>query len=139
MTKTRDTHFSYTGFDRYPSRCRLRTYEPTEAGKRDNEPSVIVLTQDLDAPDKGTSLTNAAEDIANAVWNHLDCWGANLVWVQHYPARAFHHGGMRLAPHNCRESFSLVTFEWDHDGSLCRPRWTQLPRRAVEALVSDTL
>jgi hypothetical protein len=62
----------------------------------------------------------------------------NLIWIQHYPARSDRDdpglGGHRAN----REMFSLVTFACD-DGRLCQPRWTPLPRRAVEALVSDPL
>jgi hypothetical protein len=77
VTKTLDTTFPYKGYGRFPSRCRLRTYIPSDRQEqRHDAPAVVVLTQSLDDPGKGTSLTNAVEDVANTVWRSTCMIGA---------------------------------------------------------------
>lgn len=105
--------YSFIGFGGVQSRCHIRILDDQD------KPIVVVCSQM--ATKSGTSVTNAAEIIAQNVVReflerdnvtHLERTDKSLVWVEHYAA------GLGLGS---RESYAIVTFHqdsgtpnWDH-------------------------
>lgn len=115
--------------------CRIRIYRPT------GFPPVVVATE---LPgNEGTSITNAAEELAVDVLTSylLDRAGQDrpFVWVEHYPPLRDGRG----------EMFDLVTFEHYHPRQQLRagrwqfligpPAWRRLSREQAEALTGEPI
>ena len=110
--------------------CRIRIYETPP--NDDRLPTVFVASQ-LPESMQGTSITNAAEELATEVVRsqrsrRLLCpddarYGA--VWVQHYPPGV-------VVPADLEERFSVVSFTELPDGSLVRPSWKPAARSWLE-------
>ena len=86
--------FEFPGLRGCRSWCRLTVVE-----LRDGR-TVVVASEREDNP--GTSVTNAAEQLATAVVMTFCLDPDKLVWVEHYPAEG---------PHAKREDWDLVTFK----------------------------
>ncbi len=115
------------------SACRVRLYQPEDAGEALGDASVVVVSELANNP--GTSVTNAIEQIAAEVMDAQD-FGRVPTFVEHYPPEAT--GGRE-------KTFDLVVFGhheiWEimHGGiwrkEIGSPTWKPLGRRAVEVLV----
>lgn len=117
-----DTLLDYRGYYGCPSRCGVQVWEPTQPG----EPYVAIYTELADNP--GTSVTNAAETVATAIWHLLERPDAEIVFIEHYRDRAFIGGKPVFTEH-----FDRVTFE-PVRGGFARPRWRCVSKEEVEKL-----
>lgn len=68
--------FRFTGLHGYPCVCRLEIHRLADGRM------AAVATELKDNP--GTSITNAAEDLASQVCDHLGVKPEQLVWIEHY-------------------------------------------------------
>ena len=116
-----DGHFRYTGYHGCPSVCHLRIFD-----RGQGEPYTVVATE-LDE-NHGTSVTNAAEKIAEAVWRFLERPAQGLSWIEHYRDRAFIGNRPQF-----KEQFDLVQFE-QIGCTFRRPRWRRISKEEAEAL-----
>ncbi len=118
-----------------PSQCRIRLYLP-----HDDTDAAVVVCSEL-ANNRGTSVTNAAEQIAAEVISHFRL-PAPPVWIEHYPPEATTNGEEE-------ETFDLVAFD-DYvvrdavrDKALRKeigqPNWKRLDRETVETLVEQVV
>ena len=129
MKLTLDECYEYVSYANCPSRCHLRVYQPEQ---EDSGIPVVIATQYRDNP--GTSITNAAEDIASAVWNRLGC-PPTMVWLENYE----HAGLERNSLARMKSEFDRVEFDFvpGPDLKLANPRWKAVSREEVETLVGQ--
>ena len=150
-----DTIFPFKGYHGCASKCRIRVFEPEEVApllphqpeQRDQEfseakvavrtqqqqhPYVVIATELEDNP--GTSVTNAAERLATAIWHLLERPLNGMIWVEHYTDRAFIGGRPTF-----KERFDIVEFEADSWQGLKKPKWRSSTKEEVEALVGQAL
>ncbi len=118
--------FRYRGYHGCLSLCRLQIFDSGP-----DKPYTVLVTE-LDA-NPGTSITNAAEKIAEQVWRLLERPARNIVYIEHYDDRMF-LGTRPLF----REEFDLVMF--DQEGcSFRRPRWRRISKQEAESLCGTRL
>ena len=87
--------------NRYPSECRITIYRQ----------SGIVIATDID---KGMSVTNACEQIANEVVKQYDVNPQRMIFIEQYrPGRA-------------DQTTDLVQFDFVDGKALRYPRWTYI-------------
>jgi hypothetical protein len=116
-----DGEFRYRGYHGCPSVCHLLIID------RGPEKPYAVVATELDS-NNGTSVTNAAEKIADAVWRFLERPALGLLWIERYRDRAFIAGRPQF-----KEQFDLVQF--DQIGcTFRRPRWRRISKQEAEAL-----
>ena len=126
-----DAVFDYRGYHGCPSTCRLRIFEPdTEAEK---EKPLVVIATELES-NLGTSITNAAERIATAVWKLLERPENGMTWIQHYADRAFLGGRPQL-----KEEFDLVEFTLTPCQAFAHPKWRPTTKTDVETIIGQEL
>lgn len=123
----------YTAATPRGGRCRVRIFEPEDP---EIDKFVVILTELRDNP--GTSITNAAEEIAAHVILANALPTNRTLWIEHYES------GSRGTPSD-RATFDLLTFSNDEPKTELRagvwrvelgePSWKALDRATVEALV----
>ena len=141
-----DAPYWYKGFHGRPARAHLRIY-----GAEPGRLPVVIATELEHNP--GTSITNAAELLAQQVWNDANIWGAayevsreGFTWIEHHPASSVPPD--TNTERGFPEHFSEVTFEIGEDGNLDirdalgpgdgqRNAWQPLEREAVEMLIGQ--
>jgi hypothetical protein len=117
--KAEDKIFHYLGYGTHPSTCRLRLYDGPK-GK-------VAIVSQMEG-DQGTSVTNAAEDIASKVCREFSLNHGEVTWVEHYE-----HTGEQ-------ETFDQVEFGISYgrpNNTLANPRWSHLTRQAVAELIGE--
>lgn len=119
--------FPYRGYHGCFSQCRLRIFEPETEEERER-PYVVIATELESNP--GTSITNAAERIATAVWHLLERPVNGMVYVEHYEDRAFI--GKRPM---FKEEFDIVEFQSDRWCGLKDPKWRPSSKEEVERMI----
>ena len=128
--KTLDAVYAHPYFcPPFSSTCRIRIYETPS--NHDLLPTVFIATELSD--NDGTSVTNAAEELATEVIRAQRARRGlssedprhTAVWVEQYPA------GM-LVPIDFEEHLSVVSFEELPDGRLHDPIWELVPRSFIE-------
>lgn len=134
MHLTADYVHPYRGGAGAQSGCRIRLYLPEEG--RD---APVVICSEL-ASNPGTSVTNAAEQIAAEIISNFRL-PKPPVWIEHYPPEARRVGE--------GEGFDLVIFstyevrETMRGGlpylEIGQPTWKRLDRKTVEVLVGQTI
>ena len=129
MRVVENSVFSYRGYHGCRSLCRLRIYKPEDVA---GGPWVVIASELADNP--GTSVTNACERIATAVWQKLERPASGMVFVEHYPDRAF-IGAKPLFV----ERYDLVGFQIDPWHNLRAPRWRASCRNEIEELIGGVL
>ncbi|HET8627465.1 MAG TPA: hypothetical protein VFL91_08600 [Thermomicrobiales bacterium] len=128
MRCTYDGMLAYRGPLGQPSRCHMQVYE----GGSDRLP--VVIASEL-PENEGTSITNAAGQVATQVWRTLLPHAREGIrWIEHYPAQEDAPGRYRR-----EESFDEVTFHLVGPFEVAAPRWTPSGRAAVEALIGHPL
>ena len=136
--KVIDKSLKYPGLHRgQVGRCDLRVYQLGRGQELWNPRStyVIVFSEPLDYD--GLSVTNGCERIATAVWALPELREhdyARVLWVEHYPANYLGGGYPK------KESFDLVTFDWERtaNGPVARrPVWHRVNREWVEDLIKE--
>lgn len=105
-----------------PSACFITIYPGANEMKNN---IIVIATQSEDKP--GVSVTNAAEQYAQAVGQYFSIPLNALVWIEHYPAR-----------HTIKESFDRVVFD-NSAMKLIKPRWNRLDRETVEHWIGGKL
>lgn len=103
-----DEIFEFLGYGIHPSRCGLKII-------RFQGKAPIVILTDIGM---GTSVTNAIEDIATAVYKAYftaDTPPESIVWVEHYPPRGKGQNSLD------KETWDRVTLQWHPE----RPIWQQ--------------
>lgn len=128
--KTLDAVYAHPYFcPLFSNTCRIRVYETPP--NYDPLPTVFIATQ---LPDNdGTSVTNAAEELATEVIRaqrvRRGLSGKDprhtAVWVEQYPAGI-------LAPIDFEERLSVVSFDELPDGRLHDPIWEYVTRSFIE-------
>lgn len=125
-------HYRAYPWQGFTSACRVRIFDFAQ-------PALVIVTE---LPENaGTSVTNAAEVIATLVVGQHGLDPAQMVWVEHCPARrppqARYERGYDTnpdLPSPYGESFDLVTFEWDSEGAH-HPEWARVtPEMALSTL-----
>ncbi len=119
MRLQEDREFQYAGYFGCRSICRIRIFE-------ENGRYLVIATEREDNP--GTSITNAAENVAWAVWRYLEC-PEHFTWVEHYQDRAKIGGKFTL-----KENFDIVTFKKDARKRFCSPDWHPSNKSVIEQL-----
>ena len=136
-----DAPMPYTAPNGFPSRCRVRVYEPEDPAQ---DAPVVILSELPDNP--GMTITNAAQVVAAEAIERFDLlqrWGGRApVFIEHLENGV---RGTREDPH----TFDLVTFR-DYDVRETMPggvphrtigasRWRPLDRATVERLVGQRI
>lgn len=116
MPQITDTLYNFVGNWKSQAHCHLRIY-----GGDPDRPTVVIVTELESNP--GTSITNAAEILAAQVVRDHDLDSDTLIWVEHYPDRAFVRGRPGL-----EERFDLVTFQRARPDHFQKPEWQPIPR-----------
>ena len=119
MKKTRDERYYYRGGAGGRAWCHLQVY-------RGGAGELLAICTEL-ADNPGMSVTNAAEQIAHAVWEQ-EGRPAAFVWIEHYPPAG--RGDML-------ESWSAVRFRQGHDGHFADPQWQPVTQDEVEAAITQ--
>lgn len=117
--------FRFRGYHGCHSVCRLQVFD------RGADYPYTVLVTELDS-NAGTSVTNAAEIIAEAVWRLLERPTRNICYIEHYEDRMF-IGTRPLF----REEFDLVQFDRGESRDDCifrRPHWRRISKQEAETL-----
>lgn len=82
----------------------------------------VMVTELPDNP--GTSITNAAENLANEICKRYGISHKDLVWIEHYPPCD-----------KWDETFDLVKFEYSPSAGFHSPRWIRISKeRAYELM-----
>ncbi len=95
--------YNYKGLGVHDSKCEIFI-----------NGNVVFASELVDSA--GTSITNAAEDIATDICNEFGIKFKELVWIEHYPERGMYD-----------ETFDLVTFEVI-GGRLYNPSWKRISK-----------
>jgi hypothetical protein len=101
--------WSFAGYGRCASRCHLEVYR----GNWDGGADALVVATQINDPDAGTSVTNAAEILINDVCCNFDLSPERLIWVEHYKYPDDEH-------------WDLVGF-CSGTGGITNVKWTHLP------------
>ena len=130
----------YKGYHGVQSVCCLRLYQPKAAdGSLDNPamlpPAVALFTEAHN--NEGTSVTNRIEYLATSVWEYLGKPEKPPVVIENYPNRGFYNSVRDKW--QFPESFDLVEFDRQPDGSFEKPRWRRIPRAEAENLIGQSL
>lgn len=121
--KTIDMVLKFMGYGMHPSKCRIRVY--------DEPVHTVVIASDLGSG-SGTSVTNAAEDIASKVCSVYDINPQRMTWVEHYPRRGEYP-----------DTFDLVEFtilprtQWQGGKVVSSPSWSPLTKKKVAAMIGE--
>ena len=96
--------------NRYPSECLITIYRQ----------SGIVVATDID---KGMSVTNACEQIANAVVQQFDINPQRMIFIEQY------------RPSRPDQTTDLVQFDFVDGKALRHPRWTHIPAEDFNRMI----
>lgn len=111
-----DETYTWTGFGKWDSRCRIRIFHP-------HPEQIVVIASDLGG-DNGTSITNCAEGLATLVVRDFALDPVLLLWIEHYPYNR------QEDPH---AEFSRVQFAWN-GSKATNARWSPISQQEAEAL-----
>ena len=104
---------TFSGLHKFPSACGVDVYD-----------NVVIVTE---LPEnKGTSVTNFGENLANIICGYWGIDPQSLLYIEHYPKCG-----------NLDENFSLVTFEI-RTGVFCNPKWESISKAEVEILIGHS-
>lgn len=95
----------------------------------EDAPTVVIVTELPQNP--GTSVTNAAQDIATQAYQWLERPAQGITLIEHYAQ----DGEERYA----QERFALVTFAHSEGGRFSHPEWRALTKEEVERLIGQAL
>ncbi len=127
-----DVIYDSEGYARCASRCRIRIF------RREGRPPVVIASDEADA-NPGTSITNAAEELATDVARVYGLAGEPFVWIEHYDDRANPTAArLRTFGSDKGESFDLVEFR-AQGTTLRSPEWTPIPKSEVQELIGEVL
>ena len=137
-----DETLNFVGLNNTPSRCRVRLFTPPNVAQESGY--VVILTDDADA--RGTSITNAADQLAAILCGRFHVLQERVTWIEHYDHRhtpSGHDGGGHEQTF-ARVRFQVPTeagarFNYIHGTSLGRPAWTHIDRDSVETLIGEPL
>ena len=96
--------------NRYPSECLITIYRQ----------SGIVIATDID---KGMSVTNACEQIANGVVQQFDVNPQRMIFIEQY------------RPGQPDQTTDLVQFDFVDGKALRPPRWTHIPAEDFNRMI----
>ena len=120
----------------------MRVFTPPDQAR---ENGYIVLLVD-DESSHGTSMTNAAEELAAIVYGRYHIPEARTQFIECYDYRHLERGHDELGRELsfARITFSTPTtageiFDFVHNTSLGRPSWTPMDRDAVESMIGEPL
>ena len=123
MQQIADEEFQYLGLGTFPSVCRLRVFTV------ENAPTVIIATK---LPHNlGTSITNAAQDIATQAYKWLERPEHGIIFIEH-------HEKQRGECH-AQEHFALATFKHSYGGRFSGPEWHNITKEEVGRLINKAL
>jgi hypothetical protein len=118
--------FEFKGFLDCRSLCMLRIAEIGDY-------TVCMATETPENP--GTSITNAAEDLATQVSRSFDLPMQKMLWIEHYGTDYMES----FARSKGEQTFDLVVFEMAED-RFCNPSWRRLrPEDILEVLPFDSI
>jgi hypothetical protein len=123
MQQITDQAFHYLGLGTFPSVCLLRAFDVEDS------PTVIIATELPHNP--GTSVTNAAQDIAAQAYQWLERPVRGITLIEHYEQ----DGDARYA----QERFAVVTFQHTEGGRVSGPDWRSVTKEEVERLIGQAL
>jgi hypothetical protein len=123
MQQIDDQEFHYLGLGTFPSVCRLRAFNVEDA------PTVVIATELQQ--NSGTSVTNAAQDIAAQAYQWLERPERGILLIEHYEK----DGEER----NAQERFAVVTFQHTEGGRFSGPDWRSLTKEEVERMVGQPI
>ena len=112
--------FRFKGLNDTPSVCRARLFL-----NRATETIVAVVTEIAD--NEGTSVTNSAASLAQALCGHYCIEPTCFVLIEHYPAESGEAGTFD-------ESYSRVNLDYDRHHGFRRIDWSPLTPEAVAEL-----
>ena len=137
-----DEPLDFMGWNGSPSRCRVRLFTPPIEAKETGY--IVMLTDDAGAC--GTSITNAAEQLAAILVGRFSIPEQRVTWIEHYDYRHTPegHDGSGHEQSFARVTFSVPTtagerFDFIHGTSLGKPNWKHIDRDSVEILIGETL
>ena len=120
-----DTAYCYTGLGNCEARCGLRAYQTSTCG-------IVVIASEL-RENRGTSVTNFAEQLATAILTELKVEPGQMTWIEHYPERVSSYSERER-----EETFDLVTFDFDADRrEFIQPQWKRWTRAQVEGVIGE--
>lgn len=118
--------YEYTGYHGCFSVCDLEIHK-----------NLVICSSRAD--NKGTSITNMAEQLATDICKQFDITARDLIWIEHYREEQDARGHVWR-----EETFSLVCFNLTGGGILSQnekafefsnPRWITLSKAVVDALM----
>ena len=137
-----DEPLDFVGWHNSPSRCRVRLFLPPNEARESGY--IVILTDDASAC--GTSITNAAEQLAAILCGRYSIPEDRVTWIEHYDYRHWPQGydGGGHEQLFARVTFSIPTAvgersDYIHGTSLGRPNWTHIDRDSVEILIGEPL
>lgn len=104
--------YNYLGYWECKSKCDIEIHG-----------NVVIATEINE--NRGTSITNAAEVLANKVCEEYSIDKANLMWIEHYK---------RDESYN--DDYSLVNFVI-YNNELISPAWKYLTKEQVEDIIKS--
>lgn len=110
-----DFTFDYHGHYNCRSVCGIQVL------KIDNSQKVMILATEL-KNNPGTSITNAAENVATEVMRMLNMQYDNMIWIEHYENE------------NEEDTFDYVRFECGSRDSLSNPEWIACNETIVDII-----
>lgn len=121
MKKVFEGEFEFKGFHNCRSMCILRIAEIGES-------FVCMATEPPHNP--GTSISNAAAELATQVSQTFELPMHRMIWIEHYGADYM----KRFARSMEAQSFDLVVFQIV-GARFCRPSWRPLQRKDIEEVL----
>lgn len=142
MPLIHDEPLDFLGLNGSPSRCRCRLFTPPNEAHESGY--IVILTDDAGAC--GTSITNAAEQLAAILCGRFHVPEDRVTWIEHYDFRHTPdgHDGSGHEQTFARVRFSIPTeagakFDYIHGASLGKPAWKHIDRQSVEILIGEPL
>lgn len=113
-TTIEQKEYYYFGHFHDPSTCYLQIFK-----NNDNGHHIIVVTEMPD--NKGTSVTNAIETLAQNITSEYDI--NDFTWIEHYTSHSFNRE---------EDTFDEATFEGEN---YTRPKWERTSLEKVKELI----
>ena len=124
--------YEFVGFDRFVSFCFLLIL-------RDYKGKVLVLATDpggrrsVDQADSGTSVTNAAEQLATQVCAEFKIPFAQLDWIERYVRTASIHRYQEGKDWNFEQTYDRIRFK-ERGGRLVGPSWQPVDKTEIDEI-----